>query len=164
MIALNQPTYSLYEHIQTKQGKGQFFSERRNLLAVWCASIEKATLSQQIEKPIFAGFQQLSYFLPVKERYVHLASHGNPIYIFGQHDTEMPKIANLRYVHLEPQDRLCQEWFLIVNEDHYARALVARETSAPNTPHRDRTFEGVIFNRSEMIDTIHQSLMTVVQG
>lgn len=140
------------------------FSDRRQMLGRWCASIENAVTHDAIHTTVFAGFQQLEYMLPVMERYERMAKNSNKIYIFGQPYEDMPSIENITYVHLQPDHQLCKEWFLVVHHPLYSRALIALETSPPNTPHKDRMFKGLLTNDVSMIEPIHQKLYEQVNS
>ncbi len=138
------------------------FSERRRMLARWCTSIERTVQVERFQTSVFAGFQQLSFFLPVAERYMAIAQRGNNVYVFGTPHDDLPQVDNLHFVHLKPDDQLVNEWFLVAHHSLYSRALIALETSTPGTPHKDRTFTGALTNDARMIAPVFYSLKSVV--
>ncbi len=155
------PKFSVYE-IFMKNRPLNIFSEQPKLLAQWCAVIEDMIIQESFNVTVFAGFQQLEYFLPVVERYKKIAEVAKNIYIFGKSHPDMPNIDKLHYVHLHPDDQLCKEWFLVIQHDTYTRSLAALDMSEVDTPNSKRVFKGILTNDSEVIAPAHQQLMQQV--
>lgn len=139
------------------------FSEQRRMLALWCANIERTIIAQQLTSAhVFAGFQQLEFFLPVMGRYKEMTNFVENIWIFGTDSQRqnLPLIDGIRYVRLDDHDALTQEWFLIVNHPTYSRSLSALETTLPGTPHKDRTYKGVLSTDPKIIVPVHNKLVS----
>lgn len=152
------PNFSVYE-IFMKDRPLNIFSEQPKLLAQWCAVIEDMIIQESFNITIFAGFQNLQYFLPVVERYRRMAEVAKNVYIFGKSHPDMPNIDKLHYVCLNPEDQLCKEWFLVIQHDTYTRSLAALDISEDDTPRSQHIFKGVLTNDSEIIASAYQQLM-----
>lgn len=155
--------FSLYQHI-IQTTPQNIFSNKRKMLAHWCASVEKELIEQAIPLTLFVGFQQLDYFVPVMKRYQLIAQTADYVFVFGEPSDKVVPIANLTYVYLSPDDKLRNEWFLIAHHKDYSRAIIAYETTPPNTPHEDRVFTGVLTNDFNNTEPIYQTLMTEVDS
>lgn len=153
--------FSVYDLFTGNSLGVDIFSDRRRMLAKWCAMIEKTIIREALTgSQIFVGFQQLEYFLPVFERYQQIAQLGNTIWVFGQ-DRESftpPTTENINYIDLHPNDSLIKEWFLLVHHGVYSRSLSAIEISAPNTPHSLREFRGILSSNPKLIQEVHATV------
>jgi DICT domain-containing protein len=74
---------------------------------------------------VYAGFERLSAFQPIIDRYLRIADLSECVYLFGQPDWVPPKHPNVRVIQLNPTVRLSRESFLIVQSSNLNRALVA---------------------------------------
>ncbi len=153
--------FSVYREV-SRATTVNIFTDKRNMLAAWCANIEKTVLAAEFTTTLFASFQQLEFFLPVADRYLALAEKGNTLYVFGEPYADLPQAKNLHYVHLHPYDALRKEWFLVAKHDTYTRALISVEISNPGTPHKDRTFTGALTENPGVVSAAHQLLTETV--
>jgi DICT domain-containing protein len=148
--------FSLYELIDRTNTRN-IFSERPNMLASWCKMMENAVVDFRLDARVYAGFQQIRRLERVFPRYQKMAQYSE-VYVFGEPDAQFPAVENMQYVNLHPLDELTREWFLIVDDPKYARALIARETTPPGTPRNDRVFEGVLINDWGKVRVIRREL------
>jgi DICT domain-containing protein len=114
-------------------------------------------VTRQLQAQVFAGFQQLRYVQPVLPRYTRVAQTAET-YVFGQPGDIEIDVPNLQVVELDTQDDLVREWFLVVMHPGYQRALVAREMTAPGTPHARRLFRGIITSESRQVELFSNAL------
>lgn len=156
------PQFSVY-NLFVEQGRAlDIFSEQRRMLALWCANIERTIIRQELKSGhVFASFQQLDFFLPVLERYRKMTEFIDNIWVFGipSKDQNFPQLDGVNYIYLEEEDVLTQEWFLIVNHPTYSRSLSALETTSPGTPHKDRTYKGILSSEPTVITPVYEKLM-----
>ena len=155
-VYINQ-NFSVYQHILPDTSRN-IFSNNGQMLAHWCASIEKEIINQSIPLTLFVGFQKLDHFVPMMERYKSIAQVANHVYVFGEPSEKVKAIPNITYVHLAHHAQLRNEWFLVAYHKDYARALIALETTPSQKPHHERTFKGVLTSDAEMILPIYQQL------
>jgi DICT domain-containing protein len=146
-----------------EQAVENIFTGRTDLLVRWSSGIEKAIINYQLKTPVYVGVQHLRQFKPILERYRRIASFAHGVWVFGQSDAEPMAVNGLHYVSLHPDDKLVREWFLVVNEAAYARALVAREITPPGTPQAQRMFQGVLTSDRSQITRIAAALVTFCQ-
>ncbi len=156
------PQFSVYNMFLNQGHVLDIFSEKRRMLALWCANIEKTIVQEQLKTThVFACFQQLEFFLPVLDRYTKLDQYVENIWVFGtpSQTKEMPQIDHVTYVELDEADVLTQEWFLVVNHPQYSRALSALETTTSGTPHKDRTYKGILSSDPNVISPVYEKLV-----
>jgi len=156
------PQLSVY-NLFVEQGHAlDIFSEKRRMLALWCANIERTVVEQRLQTGhVFASFQQLDFFLPVIDRYRRMTEFVDNVWVFGtpSQNKDIPNIEGINYVYLDDADVLTQEWFLIVNHPNYSRSLSALETTAPGTPHKDRTYKGILSSNPTVVTPVFDRLM-----
>jgi len=162
MVINGTPTLSLYSLVE-HTSPNNIFTGNRELLAQLSASIEKAVIDRHIKSPIFVGFQQLRYFGPVYERYKCVANTSKAVWVFGMPDAVYPDVENIHYIELGPEHPLKREWFVVINDRHYKRALIAEEVSPDGTPHENRAFDGVLTSDPIVVDLMYQHLLAVVE-
>lgn len=133
------------------------FSERRYMLANWSEGIESYLIASQLKTDMFVGFQQLQYFGPVFKRYQQIAKYAR-VWVFGEPNAEYPPVEGITYIHLNAEDELTHEWFVIIDHPQNGRMLVARETTENGTPHPERMFRGVLTNDAQMIARVAAGL------
>ncbi len=156
------PQLSVYNQFITGGHQLDIFSEKRRMLAMWCANIEKTVVNQEIgAMNVFAGFQHLEFFLPVLDRYKAMTSYVENIWIFGTAPKQqtLPDIKGINYVYLEDEDVLVQEWFLLVHHPLYSRSLSALETTEPGTPHSKRTYKGILSSDPKVIEPVFNNML-----
>jgi DICT domain-containing protein len=134
------------------------FSERRALLAHWSKTIEEAVIDYQLETDVFAGFQHLHFIVPILIRYQQLQQIASSVWLFGTSDERDPALDGFRSVILMQDDLLVREWFLVVDHPRYARAIVAREITPPNTKRLERKFQGVLTSDRKQIKRLTSGL------
>lgn len=149
------PQLSLYSLINRGTISPQnIFAERRNVLARWCRTIEMRINEERLNTNVYANFQQLEYFGPVFPRYQKMAQVTKNIFIFGEPNATYEPVDNIHYVALSQNDQLVREWFLLVNHERYAEAVVAQEVTPPGTPHKDRMFKGIMTTNRDIIEIL----------
>jgi DICT domain-containing protein len=156
------PQFSVYNQFMDHSNDIDIFSEKRRMLALWCANIERTIVSQRIAAShVFACFQQLDYFLPVIDRYRDMTQYVEHIWVFGtpSQKAKLPNIKGIHYIELDQSDILTQEWFLLVNHPIYSRSLSAIETTPPNTPHSKRSFKGILSSNPAMIEPVYNATL-----
>jgi len=157
------PQFSVY-NLFVEQGQSlDIFSEQRRMLALWCANIERTIIQQELKTAhVFASFQQLDFFLPVLDRYRQMTAFVDNIWIFGipSLNRDFPQLDGINYIYLEEADVLTQEWFLVVNHPRYSRSLSALETTSSGTPHKDRTYKGILSSVPGVITPVFDKLMS----
>jgi DICT domain-containing protein len=155
------PNFSVYDTFM-KIRPLNIFSEHPKMLHKWCSIIEDKIIQESFNIKVFAGFQQLEYFLPIVERYKKIAEVAQNVYIFGKPYADMPTIDKLHYVHLKPEDQLSKEWFLVIKHESYTRSLASLNMSEDDTPRSHRIFKGVLTSDSAIIDVAYQQLLQQV--
>lgn len=112
------------------------FSERESFLCrtttssleYACLMIENALLLRTNRNGrVYAGFERLSYFQPIMDRYLRIADISDSVYLFGQDDWRPPRHPNIRVITLNPDARLAKESFLITQCTTFDSALIAFE-------------------------------------
>ena len=93
-----------------------------------CLMIENALLLRTNRNGrVYAGFERLSYFQPIMDRYSRIADISDSVYLFGQDDWRPPRHPNIRLMRLDPDARLAKESFLITQSSTFDCALIAFE-------------------------------------
>lgn len=151
--------YSLVEHASPYN----IFTGDRQLLARLSGQIEREILDKRIQSQVFAGFQQLSYFAPVSERYQRIADQCKAVWVFGVPDAMYALHHHMHTIELNPGHPLEREWFVVVNDRQYKRALIAEEITPRGTPHADRVFDGLLTTDPVVVDLMYQHLLAVVE-
>jgi hypothetical protein len=136
--------------------------KHRRTMSVISNEIENATLLDDASNLIFSSFQRMSRFLPQEQRYRQLAAKAKHVYVFGEMDVEVPRIANLTYVPLQPTDLLAKEWFIVSFGRDYFSALATQELSHINDPDSQRLFKGVWSFDVFVVGILHQWLSSIV--
>ena len=154
--------FSLYKLVQDLQPP-KLFTVKRHVLAKWCAKIEMEALEQDITPAVFAGFQLLEFYLPVRQRFEDLTTISNYMAIFGQPYEALPDYDKIDVVYLSPEDQLRREWFLIICHEDFMRAIVALEITEPGTPDQDRVFEGIRTNHAKTIQHMTHALHQIIE-
>src|SRR4051812_9884192 len=107
------PHLSLYELVNVAN-VNNIFTERRDILARWCKSLERKVIENRWPVDVFAGFQELDNLAPVFTRYQQIAQVAHSVWVFGRPATLALRDSNIHAVELSPDARLVKEWFLIV--------------------------------------------------
>ncbi|MEP7287416.1 MAG: DICT sensory domain-containing protein [Chloroflexota bacterium] len=154
--------FSLYNLINPRSIEN-IFTERSPLLTQWCRTIETTILDRHLSAEMYVCFQQLSNFALVHKRYSKINELGQPVWIFGEPDVTYTPQANLNFIELANGDKLCREWFLVVNHPDYSRAVVAQEISLSGTPLKQRLFQGVLTSDKDTVATLERNLARVVK-
>jgi len=137
------PNFSVYSLVTRVKKRKTAEVHHRRTMNIISNEIENATLRDGAESRIFAGFQNMSRFLPQMERYAQLAPKAEGVYVFGVPDVQVPPIDNLHYIELSPNDRLAQEWFILSYGKDFFSALATEELSHIEDDDGERIFEGV---------------------
>jgi DICT domain-containing protein len=154
-------SFSIYDLVDWRNIYN-IFTERRKLLAHWSRTLEENVISQQLQTPVYAGFQQLRYVKPVLPRYHNMLTVTNEIFVFGVPGKADPVLSAFKCVPLRNEDQLTREWFLVVDHPQYRRALVAQEVTPPGTPHAQRLFRGVLTSDRAQIERISEGLKQAI--
>lgn len=149
--------FSVYALIDWKN-VFNIFSERRVLLAHWSKTIEEAVIEQRLKTEVYAGFQHLYFVSPILGRYQQLQEIASSVWLFGTSNARDPVLDRFHCVTLMEDDLLVREWFLVVDHPRYARAIVAREITPPNTKRLDRMFQGVLTSDRTQIKRLIRGL------
>ena len=93
-----------------------------------CLMIENALLLRTNRNGrVYAGFERLSYFQSIMDRYLRIADISDSVYLFGQDDWRPPRHPNIRWLTLNNGSRLAKESFLITQSSTFDCALIAFE-------------------------------------
>ena len=76
---------------------------------------------------VYAGFEKLSYFQPIMDRYLRIADISDSVFLFGEDDWRPPRHPNIRVMTLNPNARLAKECFLLTQSTTIDCALIAFE-------------------------------------
>lgn len=149
--------FSLFELVEKLNMRNLFTNNRRSLVKI-SREIEDGVLENQVQARIFSGFQKLSFFLPHVARYTRLASIAESVWVFGVPDVSAPPIPNVQYVHLNLEDTLLYEWFLVVEGQNYFSALVAKDRSGFAIPSEKRMFDGIWTFDARLVNQLQTQL------
>lgn len=155
------PKFSVYSLVKRSLRDKSVLNHRRTM-SIISNEIENATLVDNASTVVFSSFQRMSRFLPQVERYQQLAAKSKHVYVFGEVDCELPKIANLTYVPLKATDQLAKEWFIISFGRDYFSALATQELSHIDDPDKDRIFKGVWSFDVFVVGILHEWLSGIV--
>lgn len=155
------PNFSVFRLVERVQASSSIVKHRRAMTVI-SHEIENATLIDNAQTTIFAGFQRMSRFLPQVARYEKIATRARSIYIFGVPDVALPTLPNITYVPLKPTDQLTKEWFLVSLGRDYASALATEELTHIDDPDEKREFKGVWTFDSELVIILHDWLTQTV--
>ena len=150
MDALRDPASSLFEFVN-ELNKGHVFPNSRRSLEVMSHEIETAVTEGNIRARMFAGFQYMRYFMPHVRHYQEIARTAECIWVFGVQDVEPPPIPNVIYVPLAENDRLAQEWFVVVDSPEYFSALAAQDLSGSPFAAHGSSYRGIWTFEPEII-------------
>lgn len=134
----------------------------RKTMSILSHAIEIMALESPQPVRVFSSFQSMSFFLPLVDFYRDLAARAEHVYVFGQIDTELPVIDNVSYIGLEPDALLYREWFIVASSPTTALALVTEDQTSPDTPHRLRTFKGILTYDRPLINQLQTALSDAV--
>lgn len=138
------PAFSVYHLVERiQQEKVSAVLNHRRTMSLISYEIENTTLIDSASTRVFAGFQQMSRFLPQIKRYTQLARRAESIYVFGIPDVTPPDIPGVIYVPLSSDDQLSKEWFLVSYGRSYASALATEELTRTDDPDETRMFKGI---------------------
>lgn len=91
-----------------------------------CLMIENALLLRTNRSGrVYAGFEKLSSFEPVIDRYLRIADISEVVYLFGEDDWQPRRHPNIRVINLRPDSPLTRESFLITRSSTLNIAFVA---------------------------------------
>ena len=81
------------------------------------------------EKPlVVASFQKERFYRQEAHRYRRIGAKTNHVYVLAAPETEFKNSSGLyETIAFSPQDRLAQEWHLVVIGKNYASCLICRE-------------------------------------
>lgn len=155
------PDFSVFQLVESVQSTATLMRHRRTMSLV-SFEVENATLLDGARNRIFAGFQRMSKFLPQEQRYRELAGKGESVYVFGIPDAQLPAIANITYIPLQPDDTLSKEWFIVSNGSDYFSALATQELTDIDDADDRRMFKGVWTFEYAMVRQLYDTLNLAV--
>jgi DICT domain-containing protein len=153
--------FSVYRLVARARENLSVLNHRRTM-SIISHEIENASLVDNAQTVIFAGFQRYSRFVPQIERYQKLAQKAKHIYVFGEPDTTLPVIPNLEYVPLEPDFQLTREWFLVSYSEAYFSALATEEQTHIDDADAVRQFKGIWTFDLDLVSILYTWLMQTV--
>ncbi|HSH04572.1 MAG TPA: ATP-binding protein [Anaerolineae bacterium] len=153
--------FSVYQLAETYHNDEMFY-DYRGVLRNISAQIEAAVIENSLKTRVFAGFQKMSFFLPMVNRYKKLAQTAETVWVFGVPDVTPPEIDNVKYVYLDEADKLTSEWFLVVDTPTYFSALSAFDLTGFDVPHKLRQFKGVWTFEADLTHRLQEALSKVV--
>lgn len=113
---------------------------------------------------VFATFQTGRYMTSASAaRYAHLAQQCCLVAAYGI-DLPDPPRTNVRSVNLKSDDRLAQEWVVVVISPHYAAALVGRDLGDDPAADMDRRFEFAVTHNRSLVAQMGTSLLARIDG
>jgi len=96
-----------------------------------CLMIENALLLRTNRGGrVYAGFEQLSAFQPVIDRYLRIADLSETVYLFGKNDWKPPRHPNVRIIPLMDDFRIARESFVITLSSSLTTAFVSKRDEA----------------------------------
>ena len=152
---------SLFKQV-TRTVHAPLFTQSRPSLIKVSHEIENGVLCGTSGARIFAGFQKLSFLLPILPRYRQLAEVAESVWVFGYPDVPIPPIPGLHAVPLPEDHALMGEWFLVVESPNYFSALIARDMSGFDVPSAERLFRGVWTFNAPIVEMFQQRLSELV--
>lgn len=152
---------SLFEQI-TRTVHAPLFTQSHPSLIKVSHEIENGVLHGTSGARVFAGFQKLSFLLPILSRYEQMALVAESVWVFGYPDVELPSIPGFHVVELPEGHTLVGEWFLVVESANYFSALVAKDISGFEVPQHKRLFRGVWTFNAAMVEDFQQQLSRLV--
>ena len=141
------PAFSVYRMYEANHNQNYLLRHRRTMTQISHEIENAVVMGTSGSVRVLSGFQRLSKFLPELERYKSLARSAESVYVFGVPDVEPPKLSNVHYIHLSPDDQLAREWFVIAAGMGYSSVLASEEVTHIDDPDEARLFKGWwIFN------------------
>jgi len=156
------PAFSVYDLYTKQKESTEIFYEKRRVFADWCANVERTIVQYELNiDHVFVSFQSFDYFMSVRERYQQMAEYVDNIWIFGTpaETATLPKVKSIHYVHLQAEDNIASEWFLIVNHPTFARSLSAIETPNDDMPKDERYYRAILTDDKERIQPVYDQLL-----
>lgn len=133
-------------------------TDRRNILARWCETIEMRVIKQQLNADVYSTYRPESQREVRLSRYQQMAQYAHAIHVFGETTGDFEALPGIDYLPLHPCDTLMREWFVVVQHPQYTAAVTARETSPPGTAYEDRTFAGIMTANSNIVELLARRL------
>jgi DICT domain-containing protein len=155
------PQFSVFALVK-RSLRDKAVMHHRQTMSLISKEIENASIIDNASNIVFSSFQRMSRFLPQEQRYRLLAAKSKHVYVFGEIDCELPKIANLSYVPLKPSDQLAKEWFIVSFGHDYFSALATEELSHIDDPDTKRIFKGVWTFDVFVVGILHEWLSSIV--
>ena len=92
-----------------------------------CLMIENALLLRTNRGGrVYAGFERLTAFQPVIDRYLRIADVSETVYLFGKNDWQVPRHPNVRIIQLSEDFHLARESFMIAHSSSFTTAFVSK--------------------------------------
>jgi hypothetical protein len=151
------PTFSVYGIVERTRGDHATLNHRKTMTII-SHEIENATIKDNANTVIFAGFQRFSSFMPQIKRYKQLAPKAQKVWVFGVPDIIPPTIPNVTYVPLKKTDQLAKEWFMVSYGEDYFSALATEELTEWGVADGDRQFKGVWSFDLDMVSIVYEWL------
>lgn len=149
--------FSVYRIVKRTRGDHALLNHRRTMTII-SNEIENATLLDDANTTIFAGFQRFSSFVPQRKRYERIAKKSQSVWVFGVPDVVLPTIPNIHYIPLKETDQLAKEWFVVSYGQDYFSALATEELTRWGTQDEKREFKGVWSFDLDLVSILYEWL------
>ena len=163
MTVVIDPDFSVYKLVNRVRNTSTILTHRRTM-SLMSYEIENATIVDEAETRIFAGFQRFSKFIPQMNRYKKLAKNAEKVYVFGIPDVVLPAIENIEYIKLAETDQLAKEWFLVSHGKDYHSILATEEITDINDLDDTRVFQGIWTFDPDMVKIVEEWVSSAVDA
>lgn len=155
--------FSLYHTLQKRLGD-QFpqMTCTKATLVHLSHTLEDLVLRHRIPALIFTGFQESSYWRKETERYRQLAEVAQHVCIFAGEKLPIDHPSTLIQVTLDQDDKLRQEWFLLILSQHFSVVLCGLDNLRPAPNETMREFETTLtfdpYTITSIINVLEESI------
>lgn len=158
MTIVIDPEFSVYQLIQRSRQASLLLNHRATMSLI-SHEIEKGVMESQVYGRLFVGFQRMSFFMPRRHYYEHIAEHAE-VFVFGIPDTTVPSLTNITFVPLSTSDQLSKEWFIVFHGAGYYSALASEERTP--TGSTERVFDALWTFDADIISILEEWLSSAV--
>jgi DICT domain-containing protein len=137
------PVPSLYPALRPLVGSDQVSLLSKATLVDMSHAIEDIVLEERLAALVFTGFQKSTHWEEEVRRYRDLAQVARSVCIFARGDLSVAESVHCAGVTLAPDDRLSQEWFLLVLTGEIAVVLCGQDCHSPVQQEAERLFETI---------------------
>lgn len=128
-----------------------------------CLMIENALLLRTNRcGRVYAGFEKLSAFQPVIDRYLRIADVSEAVYLFGKDDWKLPRHPNIRLIPLNDDFRLARESFLIAHSSNFTTAFVATRDEAISKTRDQQIYFALKTSEASVVDSLAGAVECVI--